>query len=582
MRGFAFQVDKLVSVVEDHQFLHELSLEAQAAVEELPSELDLSEASMVSLMSGVGPLPLDSISPDPLVESDVVQVPPDELVSGEIDVAPVPAASSTPVRPSTLSVSSVSRSNHSRCGSILWDYLPDYVSDSSCSSMDEEWSLNPEGSGKPVVVEPDSQTVESVAPPSSPATSPVDFTAAAASSSPGFVIRPQLIHPFNIEDPLQTPLCVPPSSPREAAESPASVEQDSPTGNSQVGHSPGLEGTESSTHTLSPVVVVISPATCSPTVSPGKHPGFLSRSSPPPPSSPERPVDQLAGAEKLAPAGPLSSGSGQRSHDIPAVSMVSTGSQRDSDPPLDQAKLLEDSFLRMQAGAESAPDAQAEEDGADQSRLDISLEGGVQVSMDCSVIERLRDEAVQEVVMWKEAVSRMMLNEHHNCSFPHVYGIRNHTEYFHHTEHPARMPFYDEFHDMLMRNDLTVDYIHSVHPFTVRYALARLLRVDAPLPEELLPEMEAVLKRHHEQIMDKIDRKMRSIQELDSRLNKLSESETIQVVEGSIVSPRRSSGSSPHPVELNLPVDSITIPGDVKTEELFRLLGLFLGPVFQF
>ncbi len=43
--------------------------------------------------------------------------------------------------------------------------------------------------------------------------------------------------------------------------------------------------------------------------------------------------------------------------------------------------------------------------------------------MDRSVIERLRDEAAQEVVMWKEAVSRMMLNEHHNCSFPHVYSI---------------------------------------------------------------------------------------------------------------------------------------------------------------
>ncbi len=270
---------------------------------------------------------------------------------------------------------------------------------------------------------------------------------------------------------------------------------------------------------------------------------------------------------KPAPAGPFSSGSGQHSCNIPAVSMVSTGSQRDSGPPPDQAQLSEDSFLRMQVGAESAPDMQAEEDGADQSHLDILLEGGVQVSMDRLVIEWLRDEAAQEVVMWKEAVSRMTLNEHHNCSFPHVYGIRNHTEYFHHTEHPAMTPFYNEFHDMLMRNDLTMDYIRSVHPFMVRYALACLLRVDAPLPEELLPEMEAILKWHREQIMDKIDRKMRSIQELDSRLNKLSESETVQVVEGSIVSPRWSSGSSPQPVELDLPVDSITIPGDVKTEE---------------
>ncbi len=492
MRGFAFQVDKLASVVEDHQFLHELSLEVQAAVEELPSELDLSEASTVSLMSGVVPLPPDSVSPDPPVESGVAQVPPDELVSGEIDVAPVPAASSTPVRPSAPSVSSVSCSDHSRCDSILRDYLPDYVSDSSCSSMDEERSLNPEGSGKPVVVGPDSQTVESVAPHSSPAASLVDFTAAAASSSPGSIVRPQPICPSDIENPLQTPQCIPPSSPREAASSgtlsaagrsegpasavqesammgspssspsstipgalstslrsnhapesgvegsaevveaehPASVEQDSQTGDSQVGHSPGPTGTESSTHPLSPVVVVISPAadlsaadseavpgllrqnpspTHSPTVSPEKQPGFLPRSSPPPLSSPERPVDQLAGTEKLVPAGPLSPGSGQHSRDISAVSMVSTGSQRDSDPPTDQAKLLEDSFLRMQVEAESAPNMQIEEDSADQSRLDVSPEGGVQVSMDRSVIERLRDEAAQEVVMWKEAVSRMSI-----------------------------------------------------------------------------------------------------------------------------------------------------------------------------
>ncbi len=167
--------------------------------------------------------------------------------------------------------------------------------------------------------------------------------------------------------------------------------------------------------------------------------------------------------------------------------MVSTGSQLDGGPPTDQAKLLEDSFLRMQAEAESAPNTQSEGDGADQSRLDVSLEGGVQVSMNHSVIEWLRDEAAQEVAMWKETVSHMTLNEHHNCSFTHVYGIQNHAEYFCHTEHPAMKPFYDEFHDMLMRNDLTVDYIRSAHPFTVRYALARLLRVDAPLPEIPLP-----------------------------------------------------------------------------------------------
>ncbi len=71
MRGFAFQVDRLASIIEDHQFLHELSLEDQVVVEELPSELDLSEASIASLMSGVAPLPPDSVSPASPVESGV-------------------------------------------------------------------------------------------------------------------------------------------------------------------------------------------------------------------------------------------------------------------------------------------------------------------------------------------------------------------------------------------------------------------------------------------------------------------------------------------------------------------------------
>ncbi len=621
-------------------------------MEELPSELDLSEASTASLMSGVAPLPPDSVSPASPVESGVARVPSDGLVSGEIDVPPVPAASSTPVRPSIPSVSSASRSDGSRRGSILQDYFPDDVSDSSCSSMEEEQSLNPEGSEKLVVVEPDSQTVESVAPRSSPPASPVDFTAAAALSLPGSIIRPQPICPTNVESPLQTPQCVLPSSPWEAASSdalsaagrsedpaltiqesammgspscsssctvpgalsaslrsnpapedgvedsteaveadhPASVEQDSWTGNSQVCDFPTLTGTEFGTHLLSPVVVVISPATDvsaedseavpdsprrdlspmrSPTVSPKKQPGLPPHSSPPPSSSPERPVDRPAGTGKLAPADPLLPGSGQHSHDVSATSVESIGSRLDGGLPTDQVELLEDSFLRMQdREAESAPDTQGEEDGADRPCLDVSLEGGVQVCMDRSILEQLRDKAAQELLMWKETVSRMMLNEHPQCSFPHVYGIQNHAEYFRHTEHPAMKPFYDEFHDLMLRNDLTADYVHDASPFTVRYGLARLLWVDAPLPEELLPEMEAVLKRHREKIMDKIVRKVQSIQELDSRLNKLSEPETIQeVVEGSIVSPHRSSGSSPQPVELDQPVDSTPTTEEVKTEE---------------
>ncbi len=39
MHGFAFQVDKLISEIEDHQLLHELSLEDDVTVEELPQLL---------------------------------------------------------------------------------------------------------------------------------------------------------------------------------------------------------------------------------------------------------------------------------------------------------------------------------------------------------------------------------------------------------------------------------------------------------------------------------------------------------------------------------------------------------------
>ncbi len=85
--------------------------------------------------------------------------------------------------------------------------------------MDEGQLLVPEGSGEPVVVGPDSQTVESVAPHSTPAASPVDFIEAVASSLSGLAIQPQLTSSSDVENPPQTPQCVPPSSPREAAAS---------------------------------------------------------------------------------------------------------------------------------------------------------------------------------------------------------------------------------------------------------------------------------------------------------------------------------------------------------------------------
>ncbi len=663
MRGIAFQVDRLASIVEDHQLLHELSLKDQATVEELPSELDLSEASTISLMSGVGPLPPDSISPDPSVESSVVQLPPDKLVCGEVDVAPVPTASSTPVRPSAPSQSSASRvrsrSNSSHRGSILRVYFPDDVSDSSCSesSMEEEGPLGQEGSEKPVVVEPDSQTVESVAPPSSPASSPVDFTAAAALSSPGSIIHPQPVRSSDVEDPIQTPQCIPPSSPREVASSdvlstagrsedpasaihesvmtgspsssspltapgalsaslrsnpapeggevdpseavdaehPASFEQDSQTKDLPANRSPTPKSTDIGTHPLSPVIVVIPPAAVlsaagsaavpgsprqdsSPShsahASPTRPSGVPSRPSSAPPSSSGRPVEQPAGTEKLALAGPLSPGSGQLSAD--ASKRSASMELPESPPPAsldgvlpsDQAELLQDSFVLLQMEAGPNSEAQDGEDSADESLLDVTLEDGSQIPMDHPVIQRLHDEAARQVSIWTHCLTWMTLNEHPRCEFPHVYRIQNHAEYYCKMEIPARKPLFDEFEDTVLRNNLTKEYIHQADPFTVRYALARLLRKDISLPEEWLPKMEACLKWHRAQIVDKRDCKLQSIQELDSRLEKLSKPEAVQdVEEGNIVSPRRPSDSSFQSEELERSVDSTLITEEVKPEE---------------
>ncbi len=225
MRGFAFQVDRLVSLVEDYQLLHELSLEDNAIAEELERELDLSEASTDSPMSGVAPLPPDPISTDPVVESGVAQLPPDELDCGEVDSVPAPTACSTPAHLSAPSSSSVSRTrshlNTSIRSSIHRKFFPERHSDSSCSdsSMDEGQLLVPEGSGELVVVGPNSHTVESVAPHSTPAASPMDFTKAVASSPSGSVIQMPPTFSSDVENPPQTPQCIPPSSPQEVAAS---------------------------------------------------------------------------------------------------------------------------------------------------------------------------------------------------------------------------------------------------------------------------------------------------------------------------------------------------------------------------
>ncbi len=173
-------------------------------------------------MSGVALLPPDPVSTDPVVESGVAQLPPDILNCGEVDSVPIPTACSMPARPSAPSSSSVSRTrshlNTSIRSSIHQKFFPERHSDSSCSESRGQL-LVPEGSGEPVVVGPDSQMVESVAPHSTPAASPVDFTEAVASSPSGSVVQLPPTSSSDVENPPQTPQCIPPSSPWEAAAS---------------------------------------------------------------------------------------------------------------------------------------------------------------------------------------------------------------------------------------------------------------------------------------------------------------------------------------------------------------------------
>ncbi len=211
---------------------------------------------------------------------------------------------------------------------------------------------------------------------------------------------------------------------------------------------------------------------------------------------------------------------------------------------------------------------QSGEDGADSSCLDVSLEGGARVPMDRSVIERLRDEAAKEVTIWDQCLSRMMVNEHPSCEFPHVSGIRNNMEFYRKTEVPERKALYDEFHDSLLHNDLMEDDVNMVDPFTVRYILARLLHAEYSLPEELLPVMEARLKEHRSQIINRRAEKIQSIEELNSRLEKLSEPEAVPaVVEGSVVPSHQESDSSFQSEEPEQQDSSLLVIEGVKTEE---------------
>ncbi len=214
-----------MSEIEDHQLLHELSLEDDIVAEELPSELNLSEVSSDSSMSGVAPLPPDPVSDDPVLESGVARLPPDELDCGVLESVPIPTTSSTPTRPSALPTSSVSWAKNLVSTSVR-RFFPGYHLDTSCSSessMDEEqpssMEVGVEGSGEPSVVEPDSQTVESKASQGTPAASLTGSTEAVIRPPSGDAVSLQSPSMPTVMNLPQTPQHVPPSSLQEAASS---------------------------------------------------------------------------------------------------------------------------------------------------------------------------------------------------------------------------------------------------------------------------------------------------------------------------------------------------------------------------
>ena len=223
MHGFAFQVDKLVSEIEDHQLLHELSLEDDIDIEELPSELNLSEVSSDSSMSGAAPLPPGPVSDDPVLKSGVAWLPPDKLDCGALESVPVPAASSMPIRLSAPPTSSVSQVQALVSASAR-RLFPGRHSDTSCSSessMDEGQPSSKEisvgDSKEPSVVEPNFQAVESEVPPGIPAASSSGSTKAVVRSSSSDPVSPWLPSTSTIMNLPQTPRHVPPSSLQEAA-----------------------------------------------------------------------------------------------------------------------------------------------------------------------------------------------------------------------------------------------------------------------------------------------------------------------------------------------------------------------------
>ncbi len=167
----------------------------------------------------------------------------------------------------------------------------------------------------------------------------------------------------------------------------------------------------------------------------------------------------------------------------------------------------------------------------------------------------------------------MNVNEHPNCPFPQVSGVKCDMHYYTKTEVPEREVEYDEFQDMLFRNDLIADVIEDTDPFVVHHVMARLHQIEYSVPEELLPSLESSLRSHREKLTIRRDEQLAFVKSMDSKLRQLTEGEAAPVVaSGSIVPFHRDSDSSFHSEGDKQPDLSLLIIEEAEPEEL-------LGPI---
>ncbi len=353
-------------------------------------------------------------------------------------------------------------------------------------------------------------------------------------------------------------------------------EQDSSIEGPTAGHPCDQEKTDGCTHPVFPSTPADAtvPSSGSSTLDHPAPPGqlaqdlHLSTSSPPSPaeqledpsrkspicsSSPGRLVDLTDVTEKLAPADSHPPGSGQVTPDPSNPSMVPDVSEPPSPPngslPLDRAESSQDSSMQLQPQEESSLGVQSAEcDAYVSGALDIMLEGGAQVPMDQAIVERLRGEAAKGVALWDDCLSHMTVNEHPHCKYPHVYGVRCDARYYIKTEVPDYKESYDEFHNLLLCNDLTAEVLELTDPFMVCHVVARLLHDDHTLPVELLPSLEASLHSHCHALVTRRDSLRECVKNMDQRLHQISLEEAAPpvptIASGSIVSPRRDLDSS--------------------------------------